>query len=378
MISTADNIERFDSNSISLGSRGLRLCFIGHMLGRNPGHVTTQGQVIADLFAGEGFEVTAVSSKLNRLLRLSEVVFTLVRGWRRYDVVVLETFSGLSFVMADVVSLICKLLGLPLVMVLHGGNLPAFAQKRARWVRRVLNRAGKIVAPSEFIAAKFRRLGFEVGVIPNSIEINRYPFQERKKIRPRLIWMRSFHPIYNPEMAVRVLARLRQALPEAKLTMAGVDKGLRHQVEDLAAEMNLSDSIRFVGFLDHDGKLAEFSESDIYLNTNRIDNMPVSVIEARALGLPVVATDVGGLRYMINHGEDGFLVPDNDDDEMVAAIRGLIEDPHLANRVSRSGRELAELSDWRRVRAQWIALLSIVSDSRPRRALIGDARHPQC
>ena len=356
----------FDIELATLRGPVPRLCFVGHMLGRNPGRVTTQGQIIADMFSSEGFEVTSVSSRLNRVLRLSEVVFTLIRGSSRYDVVVLETFSGLSFVMADVVSRLCDLMNLPLVMFLHGGNLPAFARERPKWVSSVLKRADKLAAPSEFIAAKFRDLGFDVTVIPNTIEIHSYPFQERRAIRPNLMWMRSFHYVYHPEMAVRVLAGLKRSHPEARLTMAGADKGKRRAVETLAADMGLADSIRFVGFLDQKRKVEEFSKADIYINTNRVDNMPVSVIEARALGLPVVATEVGGLPYIIRNRENGLLVPDNDVEAMVSAIEELVADPDLSNRISRSGREIAEASDWNNVRVKWENLLSEVLDSKRR------------
>lgn len=352
-----------------------RLCFVGHMLGRNLGHITTQGQVIADLFATEGFEVTSVSSRLNRAVRLSEIVFTLIRGFRSYDVVVLETFSGLSFVMAEVVSRLCRLLNLPLVMFLHGGNLPVFAREHPRWVRSVFRRADKLAAPSEFIAVRFRDMSYEVTVIPNAIEIDGYPVNERKEVRPKLIWMRSFHDLYNPEMAVRVLAGLKRSHPEATLTMAGADKGGRPAVEELAAEMGLSDSIRFVGFLDRKGKLEEFAKADIYINTNRVDNMPVSVIEARALGLPVVATEVGGLPYIIRNRENGLLVPDNDVEAMVSAIVELVADPDLSNRISRRGREIAEASDWNNVRVKWENLLSEVLDSKRRHQNPSPATH---
>jgi glycosyltransferase involved in cell wall biosynthesis len=273
--------------------------------------------------------------------------------------------------MADVVSLLCRFLNLPLIMFLHGGNLPAFTREHSRWVRTVLKRADRLVAPSEFMAAGFRELGYEVVVIPNAIEISSYPFQERRSVRPNIAWMRSFHDVYNPEMAVRVLEGVRQIWPDATLMMAGGDKGLRTSVEKLAQELGVSSSVRFVGFLDHYGKVDELSRADIYLNTNRIDNMPVSVIEARALGLPVVATDVGGLPYLIRHGENGMLGPDDDCESMVEAVKELVENPKLANRLSRLGREAAETSDWSQVRSKWEALLSDVLSGRIRRATVG-------
>ena len=252
-------------------------------------------------------------------------------------------------------------------MVLHGGNLPEFVQRHPRWAKRVLNRAAIMVAPSEFLAKRFEVLGYRVPIIPNIIDLDRYPYRERSNISPNLIWMRSFHKIYNPEMAVKVLAKLRVTHPHATLTMAGTDKGLEENTKKLVEELQLKNSVRFVGFLDLKKKLKEFAGADIYINTNRIDNMPVSVVEARALGLPVVATNVGGLPYLIKHGENGFLVPNKDVDAMVVCIRKLLTYPELSRKVSRNGRVLAEHSAWKSVHPLWEKLIGEVTQNKPAR-----------
>jgi glycosyltransferase involved in cell wall biosynthesis len=342
----------------------MHLCFIGQMLGYNPGYVTTQGQIVADLFAADGYSVTCSSSRLNRASRLADMMYAVLKNHRSIDVVVIETFSGLSFVAADAVGLICKMLNLPLLMVLHGGNLPEFYKRNPGWVRRVLKRADRLVAPSEFLAKELGGAGFKVLVVPNVLDIDSYPFRERCSIAPQLIWMRSFHPIYNPEMAVRVLSKLKKSVPNARLIMAGPDKGSKAQTVQLAEELGLSDSIQFLGFLDHESKIREFGQSDIYINTNRIDNMPVSVLEARALGLPVVATNVGGLPHLIEHEADGLLVESDDPDDMASAIIRLIEDKSLVQRISKSGRQRAELSSWTAIKVKWEELFADLVEQR--------------
>ena len=330
-----------------------RLCFVGSMLGRNAGHITTQGQITADLFAGEGYEVVCVSSKLNKFARLAEIVAVLIKNHRRFDLVLLEVYGGLSFVIADIVSLICKIFNLPLIMVLHGGGLPKLFEEHRRWGKKVLRRADRLIAPSVFLAEKIGKHGFDIGVIPNVIELDSYPFRERKNVSPKLLWMRSFHPIYHPEMAIEVFAELRKSYPDATLTMAGVDKGLEPKIKQMVADLNLANAVGFPGFLNAEQKSQAFAEADIFLNTNRIDNMPVAVVEAGAFGLPVVATNVGGLPYLISHGENGLLVENENVGEMVKAVKLLREDENLARKISRGGRILAERSAWKNVRATW-------------------------
>jgi L-malate glycosyltransferase len=341
-----------------------RLCFVGNMLGRNAGHITTQGQITADLFAAEDYEVFCVSSKINRIARLTEIAAALIKNHRRFDLVLLEVYSGLSLIIADVASLICKIFKLPLMMVLHGGNLPEYIEKHPRRTKRVLRRADCLVAPSLFLAQKIGDYGFEISVVPNVIELDSYPFRERTKLSPHFLWMRSFHPIYNPEMAIEVFAELRKSYPNATLTMAGVDKGLEPELKKMVAELNLSDAVSFPGFLDAKQKAEAFSEADIFLNTNRTDNMPVAVVEACAFGLPVVATNVGGLPHLISHGENGLLVENENVGEMIGAVKLLLEDASLAQKISRNARQLAERSAWKNVRVSWEKLFAEVLEKK--------------
>jgi glycosyltransferase involved in cell wall biosynthesis len=170
--------------------------------------------------------------------------------------------------------------------------------------------------------------------------------------------MRSFHSIYNPVMALRVLRLVRAVLPEATLTMGGQDKGLEPSLRREAVRMGVADAVRFVGFLDRAGKMREGEAADIFINTNRIDNTPVAVIEACAMGLPVVSTDVGGMRDLLSDGVSGLLVPDDDVQAMAEAILRLVRDPQLAARLSTNGRKLAEASSWEQVRVQWERLFA--------------------
>jgi glycosyltransferase involved in cell wall biosynthesis len=102
----------------------------------------------------------------------------------------------------------------------------------------------------------------------------------------------------------------------------------------------------------------------MFLNTSHIDNMPVSVIEACALGLPVVATDVGGLRDLLTDAETGLLVPDDDDKAMAAAVTRLLNDPGLRERLSINGRLMAERYDWVRVWPLWEEVLTALAAPR--------------
>jgi glycosyltransferase involved in cell wall biosynthesis len=338
----------------------LTLCVAGNMLGRNPGYVTTQGLILADLLKHERYRVICTSSRVNRLLRLADIVQTLIRHRNDIDISLIEVYSGRYFFLVDLTSLLARFFGIPMIFVLHGGNLAIFSIRFRTWAKRVLRRANILVAPSPFLAKGLAGIGFAIRVVPNIVEIVDYPFRARRKIQPKLLWMRAFQELYNPQMAVDVFEAVKRKYPQASLVMAGVDKGLEPESKRAVKEKGLEDSVRFPGFLDQKAKVREFSEADVFLNTNHIDNMPVAVVEACASGLPVVATCVGGIPDLIRNGEEGLLVPDNDVQGMAEAVCSLIENPELAERLSTNGRLLAERSEWDAVRPEWEKLFKEV------------------
>lgn len=334
------------------GSRP-RLCFVGPMLGQHAGYVPNPAEVLAPRLQREGYQCSLTSPVLNRYLRLADIVRAIMYQRSRLDVLCLQAYSGPSIVVELVVGALGRLLGKKIVMVLHGGNMPAFMSRHPHLTRHVLRYAHLIVTPSPYLAHAVQRYGFQAQVIPNMIDLEHYPFRQRRELSPRLLWMRTFHPIYNPEMAIDVLNDVRRAHPNATLTMAGQEKGSIESVRQRVAQLGLHDHVRFAGFFDRKQKQDEFAAHDIFLNTNRIDNMPVSVVEAGAFGLPIVATEVGGIPFLLRNQQNALLVPDEDAQAMSAAVRRLLAEPDLAEQLSSGGRCLAEQCDWSRVKMLW-------------------------
>jgi len=346
-----------------------KLMVVGAMLGCHPGHVPSFGEALGEHLSRRGYPVVLTSARRQRLSRLTDMTLTLLRHGRQTDVQILQVYSGLSFVIEDLASWIGVRLRQRIIMHLHGGALPAFVARHPVWSRRVLRRAYVIVAPSPYLKNVLTPLGFDVRIIPNAINLSLYPYRHRRAVAPRLLWMRTFHAAYNPQMAVRTFARLKEFEPLATMVMAGQDKGMEADVRRLSREYGVADGIRFAGFLNDEAKIREGSTADIFLNTNRIDNTPVSVIEACALGLPIVATRVGGISDLLTHNESALLVPDNDDRAMAEAILQLLRDPDLAARLSAGGRRIAEQCSWDEITCRWQDLLAEVTETVPGQAL---------
>jgi glycosyltransferase involved in cell wall biosynthesis len=333
----------------------MRLLLVAPLLsgaGRVPDVFETLGPLLAD----RGHEVTSTSARPEALLRVTDQVTTALRRRRRTDVTVVHLYSGRAFLTEDVVSAVA---GGRLVGVLSGGGLPAFGERHPGWVRRVLGRFDHLVAPSPYLGRwAAAAADTPVTVIPNPLDLAPYPFRARTAVRPTVLWLRAYHDIYAPEVAVEAVALLVDRHPSVRLTMVGVDKGRQDGVRALVTRRGLDDRVSVGGFAGPDEKRALFAEHDVFLNTSRVDNRPVSVVEAAASGLCVVSTDVGGIPDLVEDGASALLVPPDDPGAVAAAIARLVADPALGERISRGGRAVAEAGRPERVSDAWGELLA--------------------
>jgi len=310
-----------------------------------------------------GWNVVCTSYKKNRAVRLIAMMGTAWRYRKAYSVASVDVFSGPAFLWTEAVCWTLRRAGKPYVLALHGGNLPVFAERQPRRVRRLLRSAAAITVPSAYLQTTAQAHSENVRLLPNPLELSGYRFVLREKPEPNLIWLRAFQGLYNPTLAVKVVASLAAQHPDARLTMVGPDKGdgSFDRTCQLAKELAVNDRCVFPGGVAKAEVPAWLNQGSIFLNTTNIDNTPVSVLEAMACGLCVVSTDVGGIPDLLEHEHDALLVPPDDPEAMTAAVSRLLAEPALAARLSQNGREKAERCDWSVVLPQWDELFRSVA-----------------
>jgi glycosyltransferase involved in cell wall biosynthesis len=333
----------------------MRILMVAPLLGGH-GRVPDVFETLGPLLASDGHEVTLTSTEPAPIARALDMARTVRRRRSCSDVAVVHLYSGRAFAVEDVVRRVAG--DLPTVGYLSGGRFPDFAERHPRWVPAVLGRFDRLVAPSEYLGRWARSLvPTPVTVIPNPLALDGHPYRRRTSVRPRVLWLRAYHPIYAPEVAVRAAARLSTVHDDLLLTMVGDDKGERAATTALAEELGVGAAVSVGGFAGPDEKRRLFDAHDIFLNTSRVDNRPVSVVEAAAAGLCVVTTDVGGIPDLVEDGASALLVPPDDPTAVARAISRLVEDPTLATRVGDGGRAVAEAGEPEAVVAAWAGLL---------------------
>mgnify|MGYP005840991067 CR=1 FL=1 len=332
------------------------ILYIGNKLTKH-GFSATSIETLGPLLEDENFKLNYASSKKNKLIRFFDMFFKTLFKAHKVDYVLIDTYSTSNFWYAFVVSQLCRLLKTPYVPILRGGNLPNRLKSSPMFSNLLFSNSVYNIAPSEYLYTIFKNYNFDnLKQIPNTIEINNYNFICKSKVAPKILWVRSMSEIYNPKMAIDVFKQIKHKFSAAELCMVGQEKDISI---DLLKEYanSLSLAVTFTGKLSKLDWIKLSKNYDVFINTTHFDNTPVSLIEAMALGLPVVSTNVGGIPYLVKNRETAMLVNDSDSIAMADAIVELIENPELAQKLSKNGRKLVEQFDWQIVKNQWKEIL---------------------
>ncbi len=336
-----------DSSNLALENH--RIIIVGAF---PQGALPQQGVLLKQYLEKEGSCVRLTAKTGHRWLRPIQVALDCAfLGWQQ-DVFLVQIFGGPSFIFETAAILIGLFYRKRIVCILRGGNMPRFAERWQRWVRFVLGAAHQLVVPSAYLQIWARQIGSPVLLIPNMIEIEKYTFAPHERPGPKFLWMRAFHSIYNPLMAVQAFEEVKQLYPNVTLTMAGKEGPELVRCREYAEKRQLS-GLQFAGMIDK-AKIPHFAaQHDLWLNTNDVDNMPVTLIEMWALGLPVVTTDAEGILHLVRPDEDALVVPKRQPKAMAAACLRLLKEPNLARRLVWNGRKRSEACTWLVLRSSW-------------------------
>lgn len=320
------------------------------------GKTETTIETLSKNLSLEGYTVYATSNKKNKLLRLVDMLFAILKYAKKVDYVLIDTYSTSNFYYALFCSYLCRFLNLKYIPILHGGNLPKRLKTNPKLSKAIFNKAYKNIAPSVYIQSEFEEQGYSKLVyIPNSISLENYVFKQRNFETIHLLWVRSFSDIYNPLLAVKILKTLQDEHINATLSMVGPDNdGSLQKTTDYAKALSVE--VNFTGKLSKEAWVSLSKNHTIFINTTNFDNMPVSVMEAMALGLPIISTNVGGMPFLINNNHDGILVNPNSVNEFVEAVKRILSNHKNTHKMTLNARKKVESYDWGVVKKLWISV----------------------
>ncbi len=344
------------------------ICIVGP-LPPPSGGMANQCEQLVRLLRGEGHPVELVCTNspywprwagrlpvLRAGFRLLPYLWRLWCAAGRAKVIHVLANSGWAWhLVAAPAILVGRWRGVPVVVNYRGGNADAFFSRAPACVLRLLAGANLRVTPSAFLHRVFARYGLSAEVIPNIVDLSRFTPAPAREVgdAPQLVVTRNLEPIYDLPTAIRAFARIRSVFPRARLTVAGSGPDLT-RLQALVGELGVTDAVCFSGRIDNADIPALYSAADCVLNPSTVDNMPISILESFASGVPVVSTNAGGIPDMVENGVTGLLVAIGDDAAMAQAVLRVLQEPRLAQRLRQAGLAQAQRYAWSCVREQWL------------------------
>lgn len=317
------------------------------------GGMAVQAEKLSELLEKEGYEVLKIKTnvQLSGYLNVFERIPFIRAGVRsliflyrlnsilkKVEIIYfLTSFFNFFFWVTYPALMLVQIRKKQVILSARGGGAQQFFRRYHFFVKPIFKRLHAITVPSGFLKAAFKEeMDMDTILVPNIADLDLFPFVRRKTFKPKIIVTRSLEAIYDVGTAVRAFHVVKNELPDATLGIVG-DGSLKQSLINLVAELGLNSSVIFYGEVNHEQIPKIYNQHDLFLNSSRVDNLPGSILEAFASGLPVVSTNAGGIPYMVVHKESGLLSEIGDYDALAANLIKILKNPEYGRALAMKG-----------------------------------------
>src|SRR5215204_6101437 len=318
------------------------------------------------------FRIPALRHKQDRSGALEQIIFILSASfWTLGLVRQLKPNATLAFfgMPSGAVALFLKTIyKTPYIVSLRGGDVPGFRpydfdalhKLIAPLLRLIWKQASAIVANSNGLrdlAIKFDSR-FEIPIIPNGVDLELYKTAAHDDMLPQLFSVGRVVHQKGLDIAMQALSGLKDLAWEWRI----VGDGPRMDFLKLyAEELGISDRVYFLGWQSREQLIEQYQRSNLFLFPSRHEGMPNDVLEAMASGLPVIASHIAGNEELVVDGKTGLLFPSEDVESLRVALRKLLTDAALRQKMGNASRRYMEENySWKNTARQYELLLEQV------------------
>jgi glycosyltransferase involved in cell wall biosynthesis len=320
------------------------------------GGISGQVELLQKHLHSEGYTAEIFSTKGSFSWRLG-LFFRLRKAAKKYDILHIHCCSGWGFLPAVVGVTIGRQLKKRVVLTYHGGGGEKFFDKHNHLVKHYLLRTDANIVLSGFLGKVFDKHHLPYTIIPNIIELDAVHYRERTIIQPNFICVRAHEALYNIPCILRAFQQVLNEMPEATLTLVG-DGSQHNALVEMVKEMALR-NVTFTGRVDNKEIYHYLDHADVMLSSPKVDNMPVSLLEAMNAGLLVISTQVGGVPYMIKNGDTGLLVPSDDSSAMAERMLWAVKNNTTARAIILQAHSAVKSYQWEGVKDKLYSIYGI-------------------
>ena len=302
----------------------------------------------------DGYDTSIFStygSVLKRIMKFIQLIFIA----RKYDVLHIHGCSDrgmLPIVYGIVAGKICRKC---IIVTYHGGGVENYFERHSAFARRWLCRADEVIVLNGYQEKVFREYSIPCIVIPNIVllpDIERTHTLDPKT--PRFISVRHLRELYNIPCILRAFEHVQEQIPDASLTILGSGPQLE-ELQQYVRNHNLR-HVTFTGQVPNQEINRYLAEHDVFLSAPRVDNMPVSVLEAMNAGLLVISSRVGGVPYLIEENRTGLLFEYDDDKRMAELMLWAVSNADKVETITKAAHEEVQRYSWKQIKEQILEL----------------------
>lgn len=260
-------------------------------------------------------KVIKLGKKANPESALSKILFSvnLIPFLVNRDYKLIHVHPFLPALFVKLVSIIKKV---PVVITVHGTRLfekklPITPSRFIEWI--ILTKIKYDLAISVTQAfKKIKNINQNIEVIRNGIDLRKFEnIKVKKTPYPKILWVGRFDKVKRVEDLIIAMGNIIQKIPEAKLKLVGYGYE-ENNLQKLAKKLNLNKRVEFVGKKTGDDLIREYKSSHLFVLPSSSEGQPLTLLEAMACGLPIIATKTGGIPEIVKDNVNGLLVPPND------------------------------------------------------------------
>ena len=241
----------------------------------------------------------------------------------------------------------------PVLFTEHGRHYPDMRSGKRVFINPwLLKKNDQVTAVGQFVRRALidnegisaGRTGKEIDVIYNGIDPDKFEGGNRKEARKAIdaqtkdlivMQVARFHPVKDHATSIKAFVHVVDEIPKAKLVLVG-DGNEREAMEELAENLGVGNSVKFMGVRDDVNKLLD--AADVFVLSSLSEGVSVTLLEAMAASKPIVATNVGGNAEVVEHGRNGLLSERSHADELAHNIKMLLRDKQMRKRMGEAGR----------------------------------------
>jgi glycosyltransferase involved in cell wall biosynthesis len=253
---------------------------------------------------------------------------------------VLESYAGIALIIYKIFNKKTKTL-----LTLQSGkvSIPNFLFKK------IHQTPDKVQAISKALAKRAEKFGAKnVEVIPNGVDLKEFQKRNIPKEKYRIVCVSHLKKVKGIEYLIGAMPKVLEKFPEAKLVLIG-EGPERENLKTQISNLKIENSVEFKGALPHEKIPEELAKSEVFVLPSISEGMGIVIVEAQAVGIPVIGTNVGGIPDIIKNGENGILVEPKNPKELADAIIKIFSEPEFAQKLVKNAKVNLEKYDWQNI-----------------------------